>query len=329
MRNKTAYRVLCELDEKENALPVYFQLVMGIVGNVLAVGILWTSRLHHQWRSFYIFFAGLVMTDLLNNCACYPLVLRRYVSHFTWCLSEPLCDFLSFVETFCHLTSGMIVCAMTIDRYLHLTLISRQSTAASRLKYLGVLSVLLLVSALISSFQLVGIGNSQLYYPGSWCFLDFTSKSFGNRIAAYVYSGLGISIMTSTFIIGMMTLRITCRNAENQALLLDNSLVSGVYDKHVTAFLITSIFTFVFLWGPLLIDMFLHAAGLSKSNDKKELWLVRLMYLNTQINPWLYVILRKESMRRFYVMILRCTRFCRSEDDDQRYSEVTDFAGDD
>uniref|UniRef100_K1PEJ9 Uncharacterized protein n=1 Tax=Magallana gigas TaxID=29159 RepID=K1PEJ9_MAGGI len=106
-----------------------------------------------------------------------------------------------------------------------------------------------------------------------------------------------------------MTLRITCRNAENQALLLDNSLVSGVYDKH--------------------IDMFLHAAGLSKSNDKKELWLIRLMYLNTQINPWLYVILRKESMRRFYVMILRCTRFCRSEDDDQRYSEVTDFAGDD
>lgn len=255
MRNKTAYRVLCELDEKENALPVYFQLVIGIVGNVLAVGILWTSRLHHQWRSFYIFFAGLVMTDLLNNCACYPLVLRRYVSHFTWCLSEPLCDFLSFVETFCHMTSGLIVCAMTIDRYLHLTLISRQSTAASRLKYLGVLSVLLLVSALISSFQLVGIGNSQLYYPGSWCFLDFTSKSFGNRIAAYVYSGLGISIMTSTFIIGMMTLRITCRNAENQALLLDNSLVSGVYDKHVTAFLITSIFTFVFLWGPLLVSI--------------------------------------------------------------------------
>lgn len=75
--------------------------------------------------------------------------------------------------------------------------------------------------------------------------------------------------------------------------------------------------------------MFLHAAGLSKSNDKKELWLIRLMYLNTQINPWLYVIMRKESMRRFYVMILRCTRFCRSEDDDQRYSEIINFAGDD
>lgn len=75
--------------------------------------------------------------------------------------------------------------------------------------------------------------------------------------------------------------------------------------------------------------MFLHAAGLSKSNDKKELWLIRLMYLNTQINPWLYVIMRKESMRRFYVLILRCTRFCRSEDDDQRYSEIINFAGDD
>lgn len=329
MRNKTAYRVLCNLDEDENVFPVYFQLVMGVAGNFLAMGILWTSRLHHQWRSFYIFFTGLVLTDLLNNCACYPLVLRRYLSHFTWCLSEPLCDFLSFMETFCHLTSGMIVCAMTIDRYLHLTHKSRQSTVASRLKYLGALCVLLLISALISSFQLIGIGNSQLYYPGSWCFLDFTSRSLGNRINAYIYSGLGISIMASTFIIGMMTLRITCRNTEYQALLLDNSLVTGVYDKHVTTFLITSIFTFVCLWGPLLIDMFLHAAGLTKSNNKKELWLIRLMYLNTQINPWLYVILRKESMRRFYVMFMRCTKLCRSKDKDQHCSEVMNFAGDD
>ena len=60
--------------------------------------------------------------------------------------------------------------------------------------------------------------------------------------------------MASTLIIGLKTLKITCRNTEYQALLLDNSLVTGIYDNHVTAFLITSMFTFVLLWGPLLVS---------------------------------------------------------------------------
>ena len=254
MRNHTAYRLLCELKSNESAIPVYTQLVMGSLGNILAVGILWISRTHHRWRSFYIFFTGLVLTDLLNNCTCYPLILIRYASHFKWCLSESLCDFLSFIEAFCHMTSGMIICIMTIDRYLHLTNVSQQSTVESRLKYTGILCVIMLISAVVSGLHLVGIGNSQLYYPGSWCFLDFTSKSLGNKITAFIYSGIGISVMASTLIIDLKTLKITCRNTEYQALLLDNSLVTGIYDSHVTAFLIASMFTFVLLWGPLLVS---------------------------------------------------------------------------
>ena len=254
MRNHTAYRLLCEFKNNESAIPVYIQLVLGSLGNILAVGVLWISRTHHQWRSFYIFFTGLVLTDLLNNCTCYPIILIRYASHFKWCLSESLCDFLSFIEAFCHLTSGMIICIMTIDRYLHITSVSQQSTVESRLKYTGILCVIMLISTVISCLHLVGIGNSQLYYPGSWCFLDFTSKSLGNKINAFIYSGIGISVMASTLIIGLKTLKISCRNTEHQALLLDNSLVTGIYDNHVTAFLITSMFTFVLLWGPLLVS---------------------------------------------------------------------------
>ena len=112
----------------------------------------------------------------------------------------------------------------------------------------------MLISAVVSGLHLVGIGNSQLYYPGSWCFLDFTSNSLGNKVNAFIYSCIGISVMASTLIIGLKTLKITCRNTEYQALLLDNSLVTGIYDSHVTAFLIASMFTFVLLWGPLLVS---------------------------------------------------------------------------
>ncbi|XP_078316872.1 prostaglandin E2 receptor EP4 subtype-like isoform X3 [Crassostrea virginica] len=327
MRNKTAYRTLCEITDNESEIPAYFQLIMGSLGNILAIGVLWISRTNHQWRSFYIFFTGLVLTDLLNNCTCCPLVIIRYASHFKWCLSYRLCDLMSFVEAFCHLTSGMIICIMTIDRYLHLTSVSQQSTVESRLKYTGILCVIMLISAVVSGLHLVGIGNSQLYYPGSWCFLDFTSKSLGNKINAFIYSGIGISVMASTLIIGLKTLKITCRNTEYQALLLDNSLVTGIYDNHVTAFLITSMFTFVLLWGPLLVDLFLHAAGLTTSNYRKELWLIRLMSLNTLINPWLYVILRRESVLMFFVLVLRCRRHCCLKTKEEHLNnEVKNFA---
>jgi hypothetical protein len=257
MRNKTVYRILCEEKENESAIPVYIQMIFGASGNILALIVLWVGRHEHKWRSFYILFGGLVITDLINNCVCYSLVLPRYLSHFTWCLSEQLCDLLSFLETFSHLTSGMIIAAMTIDRYVHITgERPRNGTESRRLIYFILLCAILLFATVISGLQLVGIGNSQLYYPGSWCFLDFTDKSLDNKISSLIYSLTGIITILVTLVIGIKTAAMTCRNSEYQALLLDNHLVTGIYDSHVMKFLFISIFTFVFLWGPLLVNGF-------------------------------------------------------------------------
>ena len=68
----------------------------------------------------------------------------------------------------------------------------------------------------------------------------------------------------------------------------------------------------------LQVDSFLH---------RNELWLIRLMYLNTIINPWLYAILRRESVRRFFVLVLRCRqRCCVNAEEEHRNTEVTNFA---
>ncbi|XP_062604214.1 prostacyclin receptor-like [Saccostrea cucullata] len=319
MRNKTAYHILCDEKENESAIPVYIQLTLGALGNILAAVILWLSRREHKWQSFYVLFSGLVLTDLIHNCVCYPAVLRRYISHFTWCFPEELCDLFSFMEAFFHLASGLTIGVMTVDRYLYM---KSKRQRFSRLKYVALFCTLLIISGIISSLQLIGVGNSQLFYPGSWCFLDFTSRSVGNKINAFIYSLTGISIMLVTIVVGIITISMTYKNSEHQALLLDNQLVTGIYDSHVTKFLFISIFTFVLLWGPLLIDILLHAADLTTSDNEKELWLVRLMYLNTQINPWLYVILRRESLRRFFVCCLRCRRQCCSgEKNNEEYDE--------
>ena len=89
-----------------------------------------------------------------------------------------LCDLMFLVEVFCHLTSGMIICIITIERYLHITSVSQRATVKSRLKYTGILCVIMLISTVISCLHLVGIGNSQVYYPGSWCFLTTSMFTF-------------------------------------------------------------------------------------------------------------------------------------------------------
>ncbi|XP_078317086.1 prostaglandin E2 receptor EP2 subtype-like [Crassostrea virginica] len=302
MRNQTVYRILCEEKENENVIPIYIQLALGAFGNLFAVILLLASRHKHRWQSIYILFTGLVMIDLIHNCVCYPLVLKRYISNFTWCFSIPMCDFFSFMETCSHLASGMIIGLMTVDRYLYITSFRNQKCPRRR-TYVAALFTVLMFASIIAGLQLIGLGNSQLYYPGSWCFLDFTDKTVGNRVNAAIYSVIGLCSMFVTVIIGVKTIYIIRRNPEYQALLLDNNLVTGVYDEHVTTFLVIS-----------MIDILLHTCNLSTTNGRKELWLIRLMYLNTQINPWIYVIMRKESVRRCFVMVSLCwRRLCNRE----------------
>lgn len=253
----TAYKLLCDEKENESAIPVYIQLALGALGNILAVIILFVGRQEHQWQSFYIFFTGLVLTDLVHNGVCYPLVLLRYISDFTWCFSVKLCNFHSFMETFSHLASGMIIGAMTLDRYLYLRAIRKQTQeyGDQRKPYLASLFAIILLASILSSFHLLGLGNSQLYYPGSWCFLDFTDSSIGNKINAGIYSVFGLCIMMAVFVIGVKTIVVTCRNSEYQALLLDHHRVTGIYDNHVRKFLVISMVTFLLLWSPLLVGI--------------------------------------------------------------------------
>ena len=73
--------------------------------------------------------------------------------------------------------------------------------------------------------------------------------------------------------------------------------------------------------------MFLYAAGLTTNDYRRELWLIRLMYLNTLIYPWLYVILHKESVRWFFLLVLRCSRrCCVKTEEEHRNTEVRNFA---
>lgn len=57
--------------------------------------------------------------------------------------------------------------------------------------------------------------------------------------------------------------------------------------------------------------MFLHAAGIRRANDSLELWLLRMAVLNSIVDPWLYIVLRRESIHKISELCQYC---CRKKD---------------
>jgi hypothetical protein len=124
-----------------------------VVGNTIALVLLWINRREHKWESFYKLFTGLALTDFLGVFLVYPFATKRYVSHFTWCYPKPLCQFVSFIFVHAHIASAMLIFAMSIAIYLNLVKPHWFQSIHEGRKYTIV--------------HLVGVGDSELFYPGS------------------------------------------------------------------------------------------------------------------------------------------------------------------
>ncbi|XP_061169539.1 prostaglandin E2 receptor EP4 subtype-like [Saccostrea echinata] len=295
-------------DIHESGIPTYVFFAFGFVGNGLALCVICCNREHHQWRSFYIFFLGLAMSDFLNQLIVFPFEVLRYGSNFNYTIPPHLCKAESFIYSFTQISSGMIISGISTDRYLVLTNSGQPLDAMrwNRRKYLFGLLMIWIFSALVSLLHLF-VGQSETFYPGSWCFIDVTNKGIGSVFSATVYSLTGICVLVYTVYINICVMCMSCRDPEHRGRLLDTDRVTGFYDVHVNFFLAISVTLYVLCWGPFLVDIFLRGIKIiSGSPGKLELWLVRLIDLKSNVNPWLYVLLRKEYIRKIFLRFQTC-----------------------
>lgn len=239
-------------DTSTSWVPAGMEYLFGVIGNVTALILLWISRHDHRWVSFYKLFTGLAITDFMGIFLAYPFVMTRYASDFTWCYPKSLCKFSSFVFVDAHLSAALLICAMSVDRFLHLRSDARY-IAPSRNYTLIVLGIWITAS-LISLLHLIGVGQSNLYFPGSWCYFDFIENTTGNRIMSYLYSIIGFIIILITITMNVMTIFRICRDPELRVNLMDSSRVSGFYDSHVMIFITAVTVVFVILWTPLVVS---------------------------------------------------------------------------
>ena len=155
-----------------------------------------------------------------------------------------------------HVSSAMLICAMSIDRYLNLTRPHWFQSRHEGRKYTLVLVGIWIAGSLISMLHLVGVGDSELFYPGSWCYFDFVRDTTGNRVMSYIYSIFGFITVFITILANCLTMLRMCRDPITGGILLDLRRVSGLADSHVMIFIIAVTVVFFILWTPLLVSRF-------------------------------------------------------------------------
>lgn len=261
--NSTTLPTLTTTHIYENAAPVTLLFVFGVVGNCIALSVLCCSAKTHKWRPFYRFVCGLAISDGGGILASYPFAMYRYISKFQYDFPEPLCEYVGFVFMFTLMSSALIVCCMSFDRFFATFYPFLYNSPRKELRTNITLGSVWCLSGILSSLHLYGLGSSKNIYPGSWCFLNFIDlepwkpKATQNIIYSFIYAITGVIVVLLTIIINTAVIFFFVRNNAR-------GKKSHRHDLHVIVFLLVIVTVFTSCWAPLMVR---HVACQSKCSD--------------------------------------------------------------
>ena len=235
----------------ESAIPPALQFGLGVIGNLIALVVLVTSAKSHKWKPFYRLVGGLALTDGGGILLVYPTVMVRYATDFTYDFPKILCNYSCFIYTFTLISSAMIVCAMSLDRFLAILYPFRYNTAGKERRTNITLIVIWIIGTAISCLPLLGLGSSFNYYPGSWCFLNFVGTSTLDRINSYIYSLFGFAILITTLTLNFIVIVTVCRGMNSDIKLATKRRKKN--DVFIVIFLLIIVSVFGFCWTPLMV----------------------------------------------------------------------------
>lgn len=145
---------------------------------------------------------------------------------------------------------------MSFDRFFAIVYPFKYNHISQKRRRANIMLISLwVVGALISSLQLMGLGETFNYYPGSWCFLKFVSESTMNRVSSYIFSLFGLSILLTTIGLNLIVIVTVCRgmNSDTRQQAARRRKKNNVF---IIIFLIIVVSVFCVTWTPLMVSSF-------------------------------------------------------------------------
>lgn len=272
----------------------------GVFGNILALVALAKSKKEQKQTIFYKLAASLVVTDLLGTIATSPVVIATYENNFKMPCQPILCLYFAFMMVLAGFATQFIILTMAIERYFCINQPCYYYTQPMR----GYTRIALLLcwagSISIASLPFMGVGSYKLMRPGTWCFFDYYSSVETDVIFSFIYSLLGIITIMSTVILNIVVLRklihVRCRqtvirSGSGRLRRLGNNRRYTEVQMVLQLISITCIFTTCYL--PLMLQIFMN-----QFTDMSDhgLVVIRLASLNQILDPWVYILIRRNTV---------------------------------
>ncbi|XP_071172868.1 thromboxane A2 receptor-like isoform X2 [Mytilus edulis] len=278
---------------------------LGVIGNILAVCVLFRTKKRHRWGVFYRFVIALAFTDLFGLITTTPVVFAVFSGKLRLWESVPLCHYMAFMMIFAGLATVLLVGAMALDRYFAIIHPFKYNTidryTIVNCSIFGIWSF----SVLIAVLPVFGLGENVVHFPTSWCFFNFFGHEVEDQIYGYFYSVLGLftifvtAILNCRVIIGIISGR---RSAARRGSITSKKSRSRK-DIFITFFLVAIFLVFTICWAPFMIRLIINQSRTVKRNNKADLNALILASWNQVLDPWVYLLFRHEMLKRFVHLV--------------------------
>uniref|UniRef100_A0A670XT14 Prostaglandin E receptor 2 n=1 Tax=Pseudonaja textilis TaxID=8673 RepID=A0A670XT14_PSETE len=303
----------------QSVLPGSLLFAAGLLGNVLALGLLWQHHLKAKLQrgqgrprasAFYLLVSTLAATDLLGKCLLSPIVLAAYAHNRSlidlWppeAIRSPgrLCQLFAFLMAFFGLASTMLLLAMALECWLSLGQPYFYERHTSR-RWGGLLTgAAAVLCALFCALPLLGFGSNVQYCPGTWCFVRMAGDG---RLYSVLYATLLGLLVLAVGLCNLGSMRSLYRMARRQpprrAHLIDlrgatapsrtpSSGRTEELGQLVLLALMTALFTVCSL--PLIVTF------APDENEAADLTALRFFSVNSIVDPWVFIIFRTSIFR--------------------------------
>ncbi|KAG7456893.1 hypothetical protein MATL_G00240740 [Megalops atlanticus] len=280
----------------------YFSAIfsgLGLSSNLFAFIVLIKAYQRAQSRSrcsFLIFLSGLVVTDFMGLLVTGSIVVSFHATRFNWRELDPHCHFCNFMGmsmVFYGLCPLLLGASMAVERFMGINQPFSRSTNVSKSRALLTVAMVWVFAGCISLLPLGGLGSYHMQVPGSWCFINISSKPL-DLIFCLVFSLVGLLSLAVSFLLNTVSvvtlLRVCCGQEAMQRRRNHEAEMMG---QLIGIMIIASI-----CWCPLLV--FIAQTVLTRSHVQVKyllLWL-RFATCNQILDPWVYILFRRAVLRR-------------------------------
>ncbi|XP_026526791.1 prostaglandin D2 receptor [Notechis scutatus] len=323
------------LEAGQSVLPGSLLFAAGLLGNVLALGLLWQHHLKAKLQrgqgrprasAFYLLVSTLAATDLLGKCLLSPIVLAAYAQNRSlidlWppaatsevslpgeeAIRSPgrLCQLFAFLMAFFGLASTMLLLAMALECWLSLGQPYFYEHHTSR-RWGGLLTgAATVLCALFCALPLLGFGSNVQYCPGTWCFVRMAGDG---RLYSVLYATLLGLLVLAVGLCNLGSMRSLYRMARRQpprrthpidpqGATAPSRTPSSGRTEELGQLVLLALMTALFTVCslPLIIRAYIGAFA-PDENEAADLTALRFFSVNSIVDPWVFIIFRTSIFR--------------------------------